>query len=161
MNRSIGCLLLTSALIIGWTGLASAQEQSSQPLEVTAQDSLEWHRTEKFFIAKGDALASQGDAQISGQTLTAFYSDTNKSNFDIHKLEADTNVKIDSRGTQVLGDHLVYDLPSGQATMTGKDLKIIAPDQTVTARDKFEYDMNKGEFKAYGNALVRRAQDTL
>ena len=40
--------------------------------------------------------------------------------------------------------------------MTGNNLKMVAPDQTVTAEDKFEYWVADGRINALGNARVVR-----
>ena len=40
--------------------------------------------------------------------------------------------------------------------MTGSDLKLISPDQTVTAKDKFEYWVVEGKLIAFGDATIIR-----
>lgn len=132
-----------------------------KPLEITADQTLEWHRNDKKYIARGKAEAKQGLTQINAETLTADYRETNKSNFDIYRMTATDNVVITSQGNQAFGDKAVYELETGIATMTGDALKMTAPDQTITARDKFEYDVNHGRLSAYGNVIILRGTDKI
>ncbi|GJL85591.1 MAG: hypothetical protein DHS20C02_13660 [Micavibrio sp.] len=144
---------------------ALAQEmsigKSDEPLEITADESLEWHRTEKVFIAKKNAVATQGEANIAAQKLTAHYREDAKGDMEIAKLTADDQVTIKSNETTAHGQKAVYDLDSGLATMTGDNLKMVGPDQTVTAQDRFEYWINDGRLSAIGRAKVTRLEDTV
>ena len=135
--------------------------KSDAPLEITADDSLEWHRTEKTFIAKKNALAKQGETNIAAQTLTAHYREDAKGKIEIVKLTAEDQVIITSNDTTAYGKKAVYDLDSGLATMTGNNLKMTGPDQTVTAQDRFEYWINDSRLSAIGRAKVTRLEDTI
>ncbi len=135
--------------------------KSDEPLEITADESLEWHRTEKLFIAKKNAVATQGETNIAAQTLTAHYREDAKGDMEISKLTADDAVTITSNETTAHGQKAVYDLDSGLATMTGDNLKMVGPDQTVTAQDRFEYWINDNRLNAIGRAKVTRLEDTV
>lgn len=134
----------------------SAPSNSKEPLEITADDTLEWRRGEKRMIARGNALAVQGTASIAAATLTADYREGEKSNFEIHTLSANIDVILKSETNTVYGDKAIYELDKGLATVTGDDLRLVSPDQTVTARDRFEYWVNTGKIHAIGNATVIR-----
>ena len=129
---------------------------NKDPIEITADKSLEWHRNDQLFIARVNARAKQGDIAIDAQTLEAKYAQTPTSSMDIYEMTADENVVISSRESQAFGEHAVYDLKSGIATMTGGNLKLISPDQTLTARDRFEYHVEAGKMYAYGDAKIIR-----
>lgn len=144
---------------------ATAQERApankDAPLVITADETLEWHRNDQRYIARGNAMAEQDGMSIKAQTLTADYKDTAKSSMDIHRLTAETGVVISSQGNVATGEKAVYEVASGKAVMTGGDLKLTSPDQTVTAQDRFEYDVKAGRLSAHGNAVVVRLQDKL
>ena len=139
----------------------SFAQTKSEPLEITAAESLDWDRENKTFTAIKDALATQGGASIASHKLIASYRDAQDKNFDIWKIEADQNVIITSETSKAYGDHAVYNLDEGLAVMTGNNLRLISPEQTVTARDRFEYYVTQGQLKAYGQAKVVRLEDTL
>lgn len=157
MKYLIALLLLSVATPV----MAQEAKQSERPLEITADQTLEWHRTDKKYIARGKAEAKQGLTQINAETLTADYRETAKSNFDIYRMTADNNVVITSQGNQAFGDKAVYELETGIATMTGEALKMTAPDQTITARDKFEYAVDEGRLSAYGDVVIIRGEDII
>ncbi len=153
--------LLTLLLLTCTTPALAQSTTAEKPLEITAEQTLEWHRNQKQYIARGKAEAKQGLTQINAETLTADYHETAKSNFDIYRMTALENVVITSQGNQAFGDKAVYEVGSGIATMTGKALKMTAPGQTISARDKFEYDVNAGRLSAYGEVLITRGNDKI
>lgn len=153
---SLFCLLIAIA-----PAYAQEAQQPATPLEITADQTLEWHRNDKKYIARGKAEAKQGQTQINAETLSADYRETDKSNFDIYRMTATDNVVITSQGNQAFGDKAVYELETGIATMTGKALKMTAPDQIITARDKFEYDIGQGRLSAFGDVLILRGEDKI
>lgn len=141
--------------------MAQTNTQKDKPLEITADQTLEWHRNDKKYIARGKAEAKQGLTTINAETLTADYRETAQSNFDIYRMTAQDNVIITSQGNQAFGDKAVYELDTGIATMTGTALKMTAPDQTITARDKFEYGVTEGRLSAYGDVIILRGKDKI
>lgn len=132
-----------------------------QPLEITAEQTLEWHRDIKQYIARGNVIVAQGAVQIMADTITADYRETESSAFEIYRLTADGNVRIVSQGNTATGQKAVYDVDRGVAVMTGNNLNLTSPDQTVTARDSFEYRVAEGLLKAIGKAHVKRETNTL
>ncbi len=155
-------MTLWAMLFLAFPAIAQTTPASTEkPLEITADQTLEWHRNDKKYIARGKAEAKQGLTQINAETLSADYRETDKSNFDIYRMTATDNVVITSQGNQAFGDKAVYELETGIATMTGEALKMTAPDQTITARDKFEYDVNNGRLSAYGNVIILRGEDKI
>lgn len=162
-------LFLTSILLLSvLCAPAFAQENilnsasdSNEPIEITAQQSLEWHRDDLKFIARGQAMAKQGMTSVSGSTLTADYISSDESNIDIQRLTADGNVTIRNTDNTGYGDKAVYDVKTQTATLTGSDLKLVSPDQTITASEKFVYEMTARKAKAIGDATVIRGTDKL
>ncbi|MGH1397715.1 MAG: LptA/OstA family protein [Alphaproteobacteria bacterium] len=133
-----------------------APSNSNEPLEITADTTLEWLRNEQKFIARGNALAVQGTSAVAAQTLTADYIDTPKNGMQISIVTAERDVIITSQDSKAYGDKAIHDMTKGIATITGSNLRMISPDQTVTARDKFEYFVEQGRLNAIGNARATR-----
>lgn len=162
--RYLLCLLIAfTALLIA--PLAHAQldelQNSDKPLEVTAQQTLEWHRNDKKYIARGDAIVKQGDMEIHADTITADYRETDASAFDIYLLTATGNVEIYYRDNKGYGDELVYDVQKGLALMTGNNLKLMTANETLRADDRFEYWVYKGQLIARKNAYVTNGKDNI
>jgi lipopolysaccharide export system protein LptA len=130
--------------------------KNAQPLEITADGTLEWNRAEKLFIAKKNAMAIQGPTSIKAETLSAYYRETERTNMDIRQVLAEGSVVIRSQENTAYGDKADYDLDKGLAVMTGDQLKMTGPGQVVTARDRFEYHVTEGRLIAEGQAKVVR-----
>ncbi len=158
------CLLFTIHYSLNTSAFAQQgmNPDRDQPLEITAEQTLEWHRDNQQYIARGSVIAKQGDVTIIADILTADYRETSASAFEIYRLSADGNVKISSKGNVAYGQKAVYDVDRGVAVMTGDNLRLAAPDQSVTARDSFEYWVTEGRLTARGGAHVTRmGGDTL
>ncbi|MGB0719939.1 MAG: LptA/OstA family protein, partial [Bdellovibrionales bacterium] len=159
LNNTYGLYALIGfAAVFSLITPVNAQDitNSKEPLEITADGSLEWHRAQKRFIAIKNVQATQGDTSITAQTLTADYTDGKDNGFQISEVTADTDVIITARDSAAYGDHGIYNLKTGLATLTGQNLKAVSPDQTVTAQEKFEYFVPQGKLNAIGNAKAVR-----
>lgn len=162
---------LLSLLILLSVQAAQATEQkrtdpigsadNGKPIEITARTSLEWLREKKQYIARDDVKVQQGDMAITADLLEADYRETKGSDFDIYRLTATGNVHLTSADSTAQGDKAVYEVDKGVATLTGKNLKLTSPEQTVTARDRFEYFANEGRLNAVGDARAVRGEDII
>lgn len=132
----------------------------AEPLEISADKSLEWHRDQLKIIARGNAKASQGDASISSTLMTATYKEGEKENkFLPQTLTAEQNVVIKTADGKAYGDKAVYKISNKTATLTGKNLKLVSENMTLTARDKFQYNIDAGMLSATGRAKLLQVTD--
>lgn len=155
-NAALLGLILLCAPAAAQTPDQTPDQTPVEPLEITADGVLEWDREAQILIARDDARAKRGDSEITADVLSAAYAENAASEFDISRLEAAGNVVITTRDSRAYGENAVYDLPSETATMTGGDLRIETPDQTLRARDQFIYRVEAGELRALGNAVLTR-----
>lgn len=134
----------------------TAAEPSGEPVEITADQSLEWNRSKQVFVATKNAKAVQGESAIAAETLTAHYRDGAKSDLEIYELKARGQVKITNQDNTAYGERATYDLDKGLATLTGGDLRLVSPNQTITAQEHFEYWVTDGRVIAKGRPRVTR-----
>lgn len=136
---------------------------SSQPVTISAKKSLEWNRKNKTYTAREDVIATQGATTLHSDTLTAHYSDDKggAGATNITTLDADGRVTIDAPPYTAFGDHAVYDVKTGNASLTGKDLKIVSEDSTLTAQEKIEYNSSKNMMTAIGQPKAVKGNNTL
>jgi lipopolysaccharide export system protein LptA len=143
---------------------ATAQENlptgSDAPIEISAAKSLEWNRQTQTYTAHKDAHGKQGDFEIFSDTLTAHYTD-DKGATSIQKLSAAGNVTIKSPPYTASGEYASYEVDKKYALLTGKDLKIVTPTESLTARDKIEFFGTENRLHAAGGATAVRGTDTL
>ena len=142
------------------------------PIDITAQDGLEWRQNEQEVIARGDARAIRGNVTVTADTLTAWYrkkgateaaqvtpasglaGDPSTEGNEIYRLQAEGHVHIFTATDQAQGDKATYDLDQSVLVMTGRDLKLTTPNDVITARDDLEYWPQKHMAVARGNAVV-------
>ncbi len=141
--------------------VSAVAPQQEAPLEITADMTLEWHRNDRRYIARGDVVARQGDLSIRTDLLTADYRETAQSNTDIYRLTADGNVHIESSGNHATGSHAVYDVDDARAVLTGDNLALFSDTQRITARDRIEYHTLDGRLEAIGGVVLTKAQDKI
>ena len=160
--------LIYTLVLCGLSVSAQAQNtnplksDSKEPVEISAGKTLEWHQKDKQYVAEGEVEAKQGDVTILAEKLVAdYHDDEGGGNVDIWQLTALENVRINNTDSTATGDKAVYDVNTGQATLTGQDLKLTTPEQVITATERMEYNSNKGVAKAVGNAKIIQGDDTL
>jgi lipopolysaccharide export system protein LptA len=156
-------------LLLALPASALAQQQAStpsnpnasKPIVITAQQTMEWHRNDNQYIARGQVIAIQGDSKIESDTLIADYRQDAKSNNDIYQLTAIDNVRLSDQDSTAYGDHAVYDIDKGLGILTGKNLHLVMPSQIVTCKDRFEYWSDQGRANAIGHAHAIQGIDTI
>ena len=135
--------------------------QGGEPVNVEADQGIEWAQEKQEYIARGNAKATRGDVTVYGQTLIAYYRKTPSGGSDIWRLDADDDVKIATPTDTAVGDKGVYDVDNGVFVLTGKHLELDTPKGVITARDSLEYWKLKQFAVARGNAKVVREDKTV
>lgn len=156
---TLGLLLLAAAAPP--SGPAAAQSlggvdlgDSDAPLEITAEDGIEWRRDEQVYVARGNAHAARGDMSVDADVLTARYREGADGKIDVYSIEADGNVRLASSNATVTGGRAVYDVEKQVLLVTGGDLRAVTEKATVTARDSLEYWDVEQVIVARGNAVA-------
>ena len=135
-------------------GIGLGSGSVDKPLEVFADQGIEWQQNENTYTARGNARAIKGDTTVYGDTLVAHYRKAESGSTEIWRIEANGNVRITSPTDTAYGDRAVYTIDNAVLVMTGKALRLTTPRQTITARDSLEYWEQKDLAVARGNALV-------
>lgn len=126
---------------------------SDNPIQVYADNGIEWDKNARQYIARGNAKAIQGTTTVYGDTLIAYYEDIGGGNTQVYRLDALGNVRILSPNETAFGKKAVYDVRKGVLVMTGDNLKLVTPTEVITARDSLEYYEQKSMAVARGNAV--------
>jgi lipopolysaccharide export system protein LptA len=134
-------------------GLGLSQDPE-RPVEINADQGIEWRRDDQVYIARGNATAKRGDITVRADTLTAHYRPVEGGGTDIYRLDAVGGVVITSPSSKAVGDNGVYDVDNAILVLKGGALKMISQDYTVTARDSLEYWDRRQMAVARGDALV-------
>ena len=164
-------MVLTALLVVGLATSCLAQEtngtatgggglgfdnNSKDPLEISADNGIEWKRDARTYTARGNALAKQGDSSIAADTLVAYLDEQDQ----VASWEAFGNVKIETGQSTSYGEHAKYQESQRLLVLTGNNLKVVTTDQTVTARDQIEYWRDKDTMVAKGNVVIVQPKDS-
>ncbi|MBV8536007.1 MAG: hypothetical protein JO128_10470 [Alphaproteobacteria bacterium] len=152
-----------------------------QPIEILADQNIEWQREQQRYIARGNASAKQGDTTVYADVLIAYYrpqpkpagqpaaaaakdpkqapdaakgSDNPQGGTQIFRYEAEGHVRIVTPTDTAVGDKGIYDIDTGVLVLTGQGLKYTTPSETITSRDSLEYWDGKQMAVARGDAVV-------
>ncbi len=140
-------------------GLATG---SGAPLEIFADRGIEWLRSERKYVARGNALARQGDTQVAADVLTAHYRESGAAasgspdsgaadsgaadsgaggqrGGNIYRIVAEGNVVITSPDQVAYAERAVYFVDEQIAVLRGGNLRLETAEEVVTARDSLEY----------------------
>lgn len=141
----------------GGTSGGFGLDDNDKPIEISAENGIEWKRDTRTYTARGDALAQQGETSIAADTLIAHLDDNDK----IASWEAVGNVKIRTKRSTSYGDRAEYQEASRVLIMTGGALKVTTDKETVTARDQIEYWRDKDALVAKGAVVIVREETTI
>ena len=153
------------------------------PVEITAANGIEWHQNDQTVIASGNARAVRGGVTVTADKLIAYYrrkadagtpgsrpaggtslqsnsvasrqgGPDQTGNNEIYRLEARGRVHIYTHTDEATGDRAIYDIDQAVMVLTGKDLRLVTPQDLITARDALEYWSQKHMAVARGDATV-------
>jgi lipopolysaccharide export system protein LptA len=136
--------------------LGKDKDGKDQYLDITADQSLEWHEDESVYIARGHAVAKRGEISVKADTLKAYNRKNPDGSSEVFKMEAEGNVIIEDKTHTVTGDRGVYNIDEKKATLTGGDLKFTTDTDVVTAKEAFEYSETENRITAKGGAKAVR-----
>jgi lipopolysaccharide export system protein LptA len=156
------------ALLAGAAVAQNIDLSQGGPVEVTAVDGIEWRQNDQVVIARGEARAVRGGVTVEADRLIARYrprggaqaqaprppAEGPAGGGEIWRLEAEGNVVIFTATDRAEGDRAVYDMDQSVMVLTGQNLRLTNPDNTLTARDSIEYWSQRRMAVARGNAVV-------
>ncbi|MFL1460801.1 LptA/OstA family protein [Roseococcus sp. DSY-14] len=166
---------LAFALLLA-PGLAAAQGldlSQGGPVDITAENGIEWRQAEQVVVARGNARAVRDGTTVEAQRLLARYRPAGgaaarapapppaqagetplSGGNEIWRMEAEGGVRIFTATDTATGDRGVYDMDQAVLVMTGRNLSYVTPQQTITSRDSLEYWSARRMAVARGDAVV-------
>ncbi|WP_420548810.1 LptA/OstA family protein [Curvivirga sp.] len=134
------------------------QDQSNKPVEIEADNGIEWiqepGKQEGYYKAIGNAIAKQGDLNITSDELIAHYRTNANDKQDVHRIDAEGSVVVNQQETNAYGDRGAFHMQQQVAVLVGQNLRLIDPRATITARDALEFWSEKNIAVARGDALL-------
>ncbi|MFQ6018327.1 MAG: LptA/OstA family protein [Kiloniellaceae bacterium] len=160
-SAPVAALLLVFLPLLGGMDPVAAQSISAfkggdAPLEIYAEEGIEWRRNEQLYIARGNAQAARGDLTVYADVMTAHYRQAETGDSEIDRIDVEGNVRIVSPTETVYGDRGAYDVVNGVLVLVGDNLRLEGERDVITARDSLEYWEQKKQAVARGAAEAVR-----
>lgn len=136
----------------------------AEDIHLTADERVEWYRSEQKMVAVGNAVATKQDMNVRADQMTAFYEQASgQSGTDIKDVHAIGNVIMSSPSAKAYGDTLDYDLRKDEMILRGKPVaKIITTDnKTITATDNITYYPSQNKAIAIGDVVAKDQDSTI
>ena len=146
---------------LGAQTLSFKTQTETSPIEVYANNGIEWQREKKVFIARGAARAIQGDVTVFADELIAHYRETTSQETDVYRIDALGNVTIKSLSEIARGSAAVYDFELDVLVIEGSPSKLETSDGTVTSNDTIQFWGKEDIAVAKGNAFAERGNNKL
>lgn len=164
--RSLLAAAATAAMLFAASGapaqsLNFGDNKSDLPIEVQADEGIEWQQDGQVFLARGNARATRGDVAVHADLLRAYYRKGEDGSNQISRLDALGNVRIVSKDETAYGDAGVYDVDKSILVLSGKKVRLVAEKDEITADQQLEYYDLKQMAIARGNAVARSEGRTL
>ena len=166
LSRTALCLSVVAlAIILTWSaiqaqGVGLPGQSRDAPLEINADQGIEWQQQTQAYIARGNARAVQGEVAVHAEILTAYYREKQGGGTSIWRIDAENKVRIVSPAQRAFGDKGVYDVDKGILVLTGNVRMETATDR-ITARDSLEYWEKRNLAVARGDAIAERGENKL
>lgn len=168
----LAMLATTSPALAQNLNLAGGSGASPAPIQITASQSIEWSQKTDTVTATGNTKAVRGNVTVTADQMIAHYApeksatptsstsghDNNsvlgQGNNQLTELDAIGHVHIYTATDNAWADRAVYSASQQVLVLTGKNLKLTTPTDTLTARDSIEYYTADHKAVARGNAYI-------
>ena len=164
-SAAAGIPVLAPVPAAAQSAIRTSSIDTSQPIEITAQDSLEWADVERVATFRGEVKAVQGTMTLYADTLKVHVAQPGAKGAkqappqagqsegqqgggladaagEISKIEADGHVQIITPNESARGDVGVYDVNKGMITLTGA-VKL-TQGRSQLEGERLVLDLNKG-----------------
>ena len=129
---------------------------SGQPIEIFADNGIEWQQDNLIFLARGNARAVRGPVTVFADELRAYYREKPDGGTYIWRLDANGKVRIKTQGETAFGNKAVYQIDKGILVISGGRVRLVTGADEITADKQIEYWEKKQMAVARGNALAVR-----
>lgn len=130
-----------------------AMAQDKPPIEIEADQQLEWLRNQHMYRGTGNVMIKQGTTIIRGDVAEAYY-DGAIGPSALTNMIVTGNVVITDQTRIIHADHGTYDIATQKLVLTGKKIILDSPQADVSATGSMTYDAAENKATATGDAEI-------
>ncbi len=161
MGIAVCLTAMTAANPLQAQSLSLGGAGGDQPIEVFAEDGIEWQQNGSIFVARGDARALRGEVEVLGDELRAHYREDAAGKTEVWRLDAVGNVRIVSNSETAYGDRAIYNADQQVLVVDGERPRLESGNDILAATGQLEYWELKRFAVARGDATATREDKTV
>ena len=130
------------------------------PIEIFAEEGIEWHKNENKYVAIGNAKAVSGSLSLKSDRIEAFYTEKEDSGMNIKEVKAKKNVIIEDKKMRIVGgNYAEYKTTKDYFLIVGKNILLTSEANTLRSKEKLEYWRSKNIAIATGKAEAQKDKE--
>lgn len=127
------------------------------PIEIFAEDGIEWQQDQSVVVARGNARAIRGEVEVTADILSAYYREAATGDSEIWRVEAEGRVRVVTPSETAYAQKGIYDVDSGVLVLQarGQDaepVRVVGKNGDIFAHEQMEFWEEKQMFVARGDA---------
>jgi len=132
-------------------------DNSNGPIEIFADDGIEWHKNKSKYVALGNAKALSGTLSVESDKIEAFYKENDSSNMNITEVRAKKNVVVKDKKMKITGgEYAEYKIIKDYFFINGKNIILTSEKNILKSNKKLEYWRSKNIAIATGKAEAKK-----
>ena len=130
---------------------------ADNPIEIFAEEGIEWHKSKKKYVAIGNAKALSGTLSLESDQIEAFYDEKESSNMNIKEVKAQNNVVVKDNKMKITGgNYAEYNISKDYFLIMGKNIILTSESNILKSKQKLEYWRQKNIAIATGDAEAKK-----
>ena len=132
-------------------------DNNNEPIEIFADDGIEWHKNKNKYVALGNARALSGSLSLESDKIEAFYKENDSSSMNITEVRAKKNVVVQDKKMKITGgEYAEYKILKDYFLINGNDIILKSEKNTLRSNKKLEYWRSKNIAIATGKAEAKK-----
>ena len=132
-------------------------DNKSEPIEIFADNGIEWHKNKNKYVALGNAKALSGTLSLESDRIEAFYKENDSSSMNITEVRAKKNVVVQDKKMKITGgDYAEYKILKDYFLINGRNIILTSEKNTLKSNKKLEYWRSKNIAIATGKAKAKK-----
>ena len=132
----------------------------TNPIEIFAEEGIEWHKNKNKYVAIGNAKAVSGSLSLKSDRIEAFYTEKEDSGMNIKEVKAKKNVIIEDKKMRIVGgNYAEYKTTKDYFLIVGKNIIVTSEANTLRSKEKLEYWRSKNIAIATGKAEAQKDKE--
>ena len=132
-------------------------DNNNEPIEIFADNGIEWHKNKNKYVALGNAKALSGTLSLESDKIEAFYNENDSSSMNITEVRAKKNVIVQDKKMKITGgEYAEYKILKDYFLINGRNIILTSENNTLKSNKKLEYWRSKNIAIATGEAEAKK-----